>query len=91
LVKAFANEWTGKNVNGNAIVPGYISTHNTEALRNDAGRSKMILNHIPAGRWGEPDDCKGPVVGLDSDALWYVHGTILSVDGGWMGGSSTRG
>ena len=85
MVKAFANEWAGKNVNVNAVAPGYISTDNTEALRNDAGRSKMILDRIPAGRWGEPDDFKGPVVFLASDASRFVHGTIITVDGGWMG------
>jgi NAD(P)-dependent dehydrogenase (short-subunit alcohol dehydrogenase family) len=59
LGESFCNEWTGKNVNGNAIVPGYISTHNTEALRNDTGRNKTIPNHIPAERWGEPKIPKG--------------------------------
>jgi 2-dehydro-3-deoxy-D-gluconate 5-dehydrogenase len=85
LVKAFANEWAAKNVNVNAVAPGYISTDNTEALRKDADRSKTILDRIPAGRWGEPDDFKGPVVFLASEASRYVHGTILTVDGGWMG------
>lgn len=85
LVKAFANEWAGKGVNVNGIAPGYISTDNTEALRNDPVRSKSILDRIPAGRWGEPGDFKGPVVFLCSDAADYVHGTILIVDGGWMG------
>ncbi len=85
LVKAFANEWASKGVNVNGIAPGYISTDNTEALRNDPERSKSILGRIPAGRWGEPEDFKGPVVFLCSDAAAYVHGTILTVDGGWMG------
>jgi 2-dehydro-3-deoxy-D-gluconate 5-dehydrogenase len=85
LVKAFANEWAGKGVNVNGIAPGYISTDNTEALRADATRSKSILDRIPAGRWGEPADFKGPIVFLSSDAGAYVHGTILTVDGGWMG------
>ena len=85
LVKAFANEWAGKGVNVNAIAPGYISTDNTEALRNDPQRSASILSRIPAGRWGEPDDFKGPVVFLASQASGYVHGTVLTVDGGWMG------
>lgn len=85
LIKALANEWAGKGVNVNGIAPGYISTDNTEALRNDENRSKSILDRIPAGRWGEPDDFKGPVVFLSSDAAAYVHGTILTVDGGWMG------
>lgn len=85
LVKAFANEWASKNVNVNAIAPGYIATDNTEALREDAERSKSILARIPAGRWGEPDDFKGITVFLASDAARYVHGTIITVDGGWMG------
>ena len=85
LVKAFANEWGGKGVNVNAIAPGYIATDNTEALRNDPERSQSILGRIPAGRWGEPEDFKGPTVFLASSASSYVHGTILTVDGGWMG------
>jgi len=85
LVKAFANEWASQGVNVNGIAPGYISTDNTEALRNDPERSKSILGRIPAGRWGEPEDFKGPAVFLSSDAAAYVHGTILLVDGGWMG------
>lgn len=85
LTKAFANEWASKGVNVNAIAPGYISTDNTEALRNDPVRSRSILDRIPAGRWGEPDDFKGPAVFLASEASSYVHGTVLTVDGGWMG------
>ena len=85
LLKGFANEWASKGVNVNGIAPGYISTDNTEALRNDPDRSKSILDRIPAGRWGEADDFKGPVVFLCSEAASYVHGTILTVDGGWMG------
>ncbi len=85
LVKALANEWAGRGVNVNAIAPGYISTDNTEALRNDATRNQQILARIPANRWGEPGDFVGPAVFLASDAANYVHGTILTVDGGWMG------
>jgi 2-deoxy-D-gluconate 3-dehydrogenase len=85
LTMALANEWAGKGVNVNAIAPGYISTDNTAALREDKDRSSSILGRIPAGRWGEPEDFKGPVVFLASDASNYVHGTILTVDGGWMG------
>jgi 2-deoxy-D-gluconate 3-dehydrogenase len=85
LVKALANEWASQGVNVNGIAPGYISTDNTEALRNDLVRSKAILDRIPAGRWGQPDDFRGPVVFLASPASDYVHGTILTVDGGWMG------
>ena len=85
LIKAFANEWAGKGVNVNGVAPGYISTDNTEALRSDAERSKSILDRIPAGRWGEPEDFKGPVIFLCSRASEYVHGTIVMVDGGWMG------
>lgn len=85
LVKALANEWAGKGINVNGIAPGYIATDNTEALRNDEARSKSILDRIPAGRWGEPEDFKGPTIFLASDAGNYVQGTILTVDGGWMG------
>ncbi|MEM1108955.1 MAG: SDR family NAD(P)-dependent oxidoreductase [Planctomycetota bacterium] len=85
LVMAFANEWASKGVNVNAIAPGYISTDNTEALRNDPNRAEQILGRIPANRWGEPEDFKGPVVFLASDAAAYMHGSTVLVDGGWMG------
>jgi len=85
LVKAFANEWASKGVNVNGIAPGYIATDNTKMLREDPVRSKQILERIPAAHWGEPDDLKGAVVFLSSDAAAYVHGTVLNVDGGWMG------
>ena len=85
LTKALANEWAGKGVQVNAIAPGYISTDNTEALRNDPQRSRAILDRIPAARWGEVDDFKGAIVFLASAASNYVNGTILTVDGGWMG------
>ncbi|MCW3088695.1 MAG: family oxidoreductase [Sediminibacterium sp.] len=85
LIKALANEWASKGINVNGIAPGYIATDNTEALRNDPERSTSILSRIPAARWGEPEDFKGPVVFLASDAANYVNGTILTVDGGWMG------
>ena len=85
LTMALANEWASKGVNVNAIAPGYIRTDNTQALQDDAVRSDQILTRIPAGRWGEPKDFKGPVVFLASDAANYVHGTTLLVDGGWMG------
>ncbi|EMI46774.1 SDR family NAD(P)-dependent oxidoreductase [Rhodopirellula sp. SWK7] len=85
LTMALANEWAGKGVNVNAIAPGYIATDNTEALRDDPVRSEQILARIPAGRWGDPEDFKGPAVFLASDAAGYVHGTTLLVDGGWMG------
>jgi len=85
LTKAFANEWASKGVNVNAIAPGYISTDNTAALRADEKRSSSIMERIPAGRWGEPDDFRGPAVFLASAASGYMHGTVLTVDGGWMG------
>ena len=85
LIKALANEWAGKGVNVNGIAPGYIATDNTEALRNDPVRSKSILDRIPAGRWGDPEDFKGAAVYLASEAASYVNGTIITVDGGWMG------
>lgn len=85
VVKALANEWASKGVNVNGFAPGYIATDNTAALRADAERSKSILDRIPAGRWGEAEDFKGPLVFLSSKASDYVNGTILVVDGGWMG------
>lgn len=85
LVKALANEWASKGVNVNAVAPGYIATDNTDALRKDADRSTSILSRIPAGRWGTPEDFKGITLFLASSASDYVHGTIVTVDGGWMG------
>ncbi|MEF3077661.1 SDR family oxidoreductase [Winogradskyella poriferorum] len=85
LTMALSNEWASKNVQVNAIAPGYIATDNTEALRNDEDRSQSILARIPAGRWGTPKDFKGPIVFLASEASDYMSGSILTVDGGWMG------
>ena len=85
LTKALANEWAAKGVNVNAIAPGYIATDNTAALQKDEVRSTSILSRIPAGRWGETEDFKGATIFLASNASNYVHGTILTVDGGWMG------
>ena len=84
LVRAFGNEWGNKGVCENGIAPGYIATNNTQALRADPERSESILGRIPVGRWGVPDDFKGPVVFLASAASDYVNGTVLFVDGGWM-------
>jgi len=85
LTKALANEWASKGINVNAIAPGYMSTDNTEALRNDPVRSKQILERIPAGRWGNPEDLVGAAVFLGSAASDYMHGHLLVVDGGWLG------
>ena len=85
LIMALANEWAGKGVNVNGIAPGYIETDNTQALRNDTERYRTILERIPQGRWGVPDDFKGPVVFLASSASDYVNGSIVLVDGGWIG------
>ncbi len=85
LTMALSNEWAGKGVQVNAIAPGYIATDNTEALRNDPARSQSILGRIPANRWGKPDDFKGPIVFLASAASNYMTGTVMLVDGGWMG------
>jgi 2-deoxy-D-gluconate 3-dehydrogenase len=85
LTKALSNEWAGRGVQVNAIAPGYIATDNTEALRNDPVRQQQILARIPAGRWGDPEDFKGPAIFLSSAASNYVTGEILVVDGGWMG------
>ena len=84
LTRALANEWAAKGINVNAIAPGYMATDNTEALRNDATRSRQILERIPAGRWGESRDLAGAAVFLCSSASDYVHGQILAVDGGWL-------
>ena len=85
LVKAFANEWAGKGVNVNAVAPGYIVTDNTEALRADPIRYEAITGRIPAGRWGEGSDIAGSVVFLASENAEYLHGSTITVDGGWMG------
>ncbi len=85
LTKALANEWAGRNVQVNAIAPGYIATDNNTALREDPVRAPAILERIPAGRWGDPQDLAGAVVFLASAASDYVNGTVLTVDGGWMG------
>ncbi|WLS43608.1 SDR family oxidoreductase [Micromonospora profundi] len=85
LTRALANEWAGRGVNVNAIAPGYIATDNTQALRDDPDRNEAILGRIPAGRWGRADDLAGAVVFLASPASDYVHGTVLPVDGGWLG------
>ena len=85
LTMALANEWAGKGVNVNAIAPGYIATDNNQALRDDPARNEQLLVRIPAGKWGSPDDLKGAVVWLSSQAADYVHGSIVIVDGGWMG------
>ena len=85
LTKALANEWAARNVQVNAIAPGYIETDNTAALVADPVRNPAILSRIPAGRWGRPEDLGGAVVFLASGASDYVSGTLLTVDGGWMG------
>jgi 2-deoxy-D-gluconate 3-dehydrogenase len=85
LTKALANEWAPHNVQVNAIAPGYIETDNTTALRADPNRAPAILSRIPAGRWGVPDDLKGVTVFLASAASDYVSGSILVIDGGWLG------
>ena len=84
LTKALANEWAPKRINVNAIAPGYMATDNTKALRADPARSAQILDRIPAGRWGEPDDLAGAAVFLCSPASDYVNGHVLAVDGGWL-------
>lgn len=84
ITKALANEWSAHGICVNAIAPGYMETNNTKALREDAARSKAILDRIPAGRWGVPDDLAGATVFLASAASDYVSGHVLVVDGGWM-------
>jgi 2-deoxy-D-gluconate 3-dehydrogenase len=84
VTKALANEWAAKGINVNAIAPGYMATDNTAALRADPARSRQILERIPAGRWGTPQDLAGTAVFLASAASDYVNGHVLVVDGGWM-------
>ncbi len=84
MTKAMANEWAKFGINANAIAPGYMATNNTKALREDPDRSKSILDRIPAGRWGTPEDVQGIAVFLASRASDYVNGHVLVVDGGWM-------
>jgi 2-deoxy-D-gluconate 3-dehydrogenase len=84
LTKALANEWAAHNIQVNAIAPGYFATTNTEALQADPVRNRQILERIPAGRWGSPEDLAGTAVYLASSASNYVTGTVLTVDGGWM-------
>ncbi len=85
LTMALSNEWASRGVNVNAVAPGYIATDNTQALREDPVRNKAILERVPAGRWGNPDDLVGAVVFLSSAASDYVNGATFVVDGGWMG------
>jgi 2-deoxy-D-gluconate 3-dehydrogenase len=84
ITRAMANEWAKHNINVNAIAPGYMATNNTAQLRADAQRSEAILDRIPAGRWGLPDDVMGPAVFLASDASSYMNGYTVAVDGGWL-------
>lgn len=85
LTKALSNEWASKKINVNAICPGYIDTDMNTALMQDVERQKSILVRIPAGRWGQPEDFKGVVLFLASEASRYVSGEIINIDGGWMG------
>jgi 2-deoxy-D-gluconate 3-dehydrogenase len=85
LTKALANEWAPRGIQVNAIAPGYFATSNTEALQADETRNRQILERIPAGRWGQPEDLAGAALFLSSPASDYVTGTVLTVDGGWMG------
>ncbi|UDF37454.1 UNVERIFIED_ORG: 2-dehydro-3-deoxy-D-gluconate 5-dehydrogenase KduD [Shinella sp. XGS7] len=84
ITRLMANEWAQHGINVNAIAPGYMATNNTAALRADEGRNMAILERIPAGRWGVPDDLAGPVVFLASKASDYVNGYTVAVDGGWL-------
>ncbi len=84
VTRLLANELAPHNINVNAIAPGYMATKNTAPLRADPVRSKAILGRIPAGRWGDPADLKGPVVFLASDASGYMNGYTIAVDGGWL-------
>lgn len=85
LSKALSNQWIGEGIKVNCIAPGYIDTDMNEALMRDETRKKSILERIPAGRWGKPEDFKGPAIFLASEASGYISGDVLLVDGGWMG------
>jgi 2-deoxy-D-gluconate 3-dehydrogenase len=85
LTRALANEWAARNINVNAIAPGYIETDMNTALLNDPVREPQVRQRIPAGRWGKPEDLVGALLFLASEASHYVHGHVLVVDGGWMG------
>ncbi|MNW23393.1 2-dehydro-3-deoxy-D-gluconate 5-dehydrogenase [compost metagenome] len=84
LTKAFANEWAGKGIQINAIAPGYMETNNTAPILDDPDRTRSITERIPAGRWGTPEDLKGPAIFLASAASDYMNGHVLCVDGGWL-------
>ncbi|MEM6340578.1 MAG: 2-dehydro-3-deoxy-D-gluconate 5-dehydrogenase KduD [Pseudomonadota bacterium] len=84
LTKILCNEWAIHGINVNAIAPGYIATNNTKALRNDPARNKSILDRIPSGRWGQPEDIAQTAVYLSAPASDYVNGAVLNVDGGWL-------
>ena len=84
LTKAMSNEWAKLGINVNVIAPGYFKTEVTAGIRSDAQRSKAMLDRIPAGRWGELEDLKGPVVFLASEASDYLHGSVIPIDGGWL-------
>lgn len=84
LTKLLANEWAAQGINVNAVAPGYVETANTEALRADPARNAAILERIPAGHWGQPEDIAGAAVYLCTPAAAYVHGAVLNVDGGWL-------
>jgi 2-deoxy-D-gluconate 3-dehydrogenase len=84
LTRLLACEWASRGINVNAIAPGYFTTNNTQALREDADRNAQILTRIPAGKWGDPSDLGGAAVFLASRAADYVHGVVLPVDGGWL-------
>lgn len=85
ITMSMANEWAKYGINVNAIAPGYMATNNTQALRQDKDRSEAILDRIPAGRWGTPDDMMGTIVFLSSEASNYINGFTIAVDGGWLG------
>ncbi|MBD1388294.1 2-dehydro-3-deoxy-D-gluconate 5-dehydrogenase KduD [Neiella sp. HB171785] len=84
LTRAMANEWASHGINVNAIAPGYMATNNTKALQADSDRNQAILDRIPAGRWGTPEDLAGPCVFLASKASDYINGYTIAVDGGWL-------
>lgn len=85
LTRSFANEWAASGVNVNAVAPGYVATDATDALQGDAARDRDLMARVPVGRWLHPEEIAGPVVFLASEAASAIHGTVLAVDGGWLG------
>lgn len=84
FTRSLCNEWASKGINVNGIAPGYMETNNTEQIRSDSKRNDTILERIPQGRWGRPEDIAGAAIFLASEASDYINGFTIAVDGGWL-------